>query len=618
MRILITFLFLFSLPSYARWATLEDSPAVIDYDRYETRVKADGTSSTIRESLVEIRNEEGRTGYGTTTLKYNSRASKIELIQVETRNRGTSFPVEKKFIEDKPLASSAEGFDETRQVNIAFPNVDVSSKLFFRYKEETTEVPFANFYSTEIQFGSDLYEKSAEVKILSAMPLLTEVNDPGNRLTVKQGKEGEWHRTVITLKKPVYTRAVDEDDPFLSQLAKTWVVLSSHKTYPELARIVASQYEQIISAELPKNFVKIAEAAKKKKTSVEKMDTVTSMLADEIRYLGDWRPTRGGHIPRPLALIASTKFGDCKDFSVATAAILRRLGFETNVAWVERALRPTRLPKIPLADAFNHAIVYVKDSTREYWVDPTNLGSFAAGTFEDIAGRPALVVSEKNSRLLDIPIGAAADSKRTAQFKLTFEKERDAVIEASLHYTGRRAATFAGLSREYSKDTLNHLIAKAVASNNYVKWTKFEPYDLFSRIAKELTFSLRVGVKNLTMKTSAGKGLLLDRGLMARIIDLEEHTRVSDLYMSYPQTDHTTYHLLKTEEIGTVPINCKVDSKWIQATRTVSREKQMVVMADTTELKLPSIANSEMKTKEFQKLQEDLQSCFHQVALIFK
>ena len=126
---------------------------------------------------------------------------------------------------------------------------------------------------------------------------------------------------------------------------------------------------------------------------IEKLNTVTSLLAENINYLGDWRPISGLYVPRDLEAIANTKLADCKDFSAATAAILRKLGMEAHISWVKRGLGAFESPTpLPTMTEFNHAIVRAVTSGRTYWVDPTNFSSFAQGIFPDIADKRTLTL----------------------------------------------------------------------------------------------------------------------------------------------------------------------------------------------------------------------------------
>src|SRR5262245_61634773 len=101
---------LVGLVSEARWATLEDASVVSEFDRYDIRVLPWGAWTESRENRLVIRNEDGRNTYGTTSLKYNARTTRIKNLKAETIYRNKVYPVSKEYIEDKSLASTSDGF----------------------------------------------------------------------------------------------------------------------------------------------------------------------------------------------------------------------------------------------------------------------------------------------------------------------------------------------------------------------------------------------------------------------------------------------------------------------------------------------------------------------------
>jgi hypothetical protein len=348
------------------------------------------------------------------------------------------------------------------------------------------------------------------------------------------------------------------------------------------------------------------------------MNVTTALLADAVRYMGDWRPTKGGHLPRPLDVIASTKFGDCKDFTVATAAILRRLGMEAKAAWVERGSQPTPLPSLALDNAFNHAIVWVKTDGKEYWVDPTNFTSFAQGIFDDIVDRPALIIDGKNSRLVNIPAGAPADSRLTKTLRISVDQSGESVIDGNVGYSGRASATMTGLSRELSTMSIDHQISRAIADDNNVTWSEVDPYDLSSRITRDLNLSARVGVRNLSFRTTAGNAYPVAAGTLSQLMDIDAEDRVSDLFLGALELDVTETTLLNVKLVGTPLGGCEVDSPWVRASRKVIHRANEISILDRREIKRSLVLNKDLKSAQFTAFQKKLQACFDRVAIVYR
>ena len=617
---LITFAFLlFPASLLARWATLEDSPAVSLLDNSTITIEEDGSSHEEHESLIEIRNEEGRSLFGTSSFKYNPKTTRILNLHAETRAaNGTVYPVPSQFIEDKPLASSADGFDENHQISIAYPHATAGARLYVKFSRENFKTPLQNFYSDEFYFGLEYFEKNTQIEIKSKLPLFTQVNDPHHHLAVTNTREQAFYDLKIHLNDSVFTKVIDEEEDSLNHFDKTWIYVSTERDITDVGKSVTPAYEAILGSPLPPLFQSILETAQKQSKTLDQINTVTSLLADEIRYMGDWREIHGGHIPRALDVIATTRFGDCKDYSVSAAAIFRKLGMEAYVAWIERDLHPTPFPDIALDSAFNHAIIKVVHDKKTYWVDPTNYSSYAQGVFEDLLDRPALVLDPRDAYLDYTPKGDPKDSRVKKDFSIYFDHRGDATIQAELDYFGRAATSLAGLSRELSKESINHLLSKAIAGDGSVEKTELEEFQLDSRVTKDVQLRGRVKVRNLAMKTTAGNAYSLARGVLGQVVDVEAYDRVSDLPLDSPQEEHTVYRLKSVRLVGNQPTSCYVQSPWLTAARHFRKEGKDFIIADDVEIKKLTIPVKDIHSETFSTLQDTLQRCFNQFAVVFQ
>lgn len=614
----VTFSIAFSPVAFARWGTKEDAPIVSRSNKSEIVVNADGTWRAKSSTLYRVNNEDGRISFGTGAIKYNSRTTQIKDIQAESRNGDDRIKVEKDYIEDKALASSSEGFDETRQVSIAYPRVEVGTELFLSYEQVTREVPIPGFYSDEFSFGDHFYEESSQIVLKSPFKLLISKNDPGQHLEVKQEASGKDFVTTIKLIKPIYNQVAEEIEPKASRRLLTWVAVSTQPDWGAMAKPLVSEYEKVLSAQLPDPLAKIASEAEKKSDLTDRINIVTSRLADTIRYLGDWRDVRGGHVPRPLSLVANTRFGDCKDFSAATVAILRKLGYQAYVAWVQRGVIPEALPPIPVETAFNHAIVYLKIGDKVKWIDPTNTVSFAQGTFEDIMGRQALIVDPKSPRLEWIPEGVPTDSTGLRSLRLKFLKGGDAQVFADILYSGRSAVGVTGIERQYSKETINHIITKAIADDHYIVERKVDDYQLSSRVVRDIRLKAYVKVKGYQLTTTAGPGYGIPRGGISKLVDMETGPRVSDFFLGFPNKDRVTYHLDGVSVVGTLPKTCKIQSQWLTFERRYKKQKGELLIDDELTILKSVIPVEALKAKEYGQLQESLAKCVNKAVVVFR
>ena len=316
----------FSVIAEARYAKHEDSSGEYEFYNSDTKVQAANKIETIEEFQVKILNEIGRERFGTQSFSYNSNMMKLKLIEAKTIIEGKEYKISAANIEDKPVASNVNGFDEIRRLQISFPKVAIGASVYVKIKYEIFKTALDNYFADRCFFGNDIYTKAKKCSFKSKIHFKHFINDPNNHLEVKKGNEGDYQTLDVTLKKPIYNLTIAEGFTVLPESKMTWVALSSLKNYEEISTILAPKYEAVINEKLPKMFEEIVDGAKLINNETDQINYVTSKLAEKVRYMGDWRTVKGQIYPRPFELVASTGYGDCKDFSSSTAAILKKLG----------------------------------------------------------------------------------------------------------------------------------------------------------------------------------------------------------------------------------------------------------------------------------------------------
>jgi transglutaminase-like putative cysteine protease len=609
---------LLATTAHARWAALDDAEHVVELQSYDIKVAADGSYSMEGERRVRILKESARGPYGTVRLVYNASTSSLKILEAKTINEGRERRVEPRMIEDKPLASARKGFDSHNQVLIVFPDVGVGSRVSLRYLETRKIAPLPGVYGQSFVFGEREYIEAARVRIDSALRLLVKKNDPYDELAIEQSESGGRYVTEARLKSPSYHKPVDEADVQVDGKQMTWLDVSSAQEWAALGRPVVRSYEDVINAPLPALFEKIRSEAASKSTSIERMDAVTSLLADELHYTGDWRSVRGGWVPRPLDVIAGGRYGDCKDFSAATAAILRALGLRANVAWIIRGRRPVLSPNdLPIA-AFNHAIVAVQDGDKTRWLDPTNRASFAQGVPEDIIDRPALVLDVSSPTLSRVPAADPEDSTLATEIHVDLSREEEVSGRGTVTATGRQAYPYAGAALDRSTTSLAYDMIRRLVRENQLKQWKVDAEDLHSRIVKPFKYDVSYLAAGPSMQTSAGMGYLLPQSRLLQLFQVKLEDRVSGLFLEQPYTMKRRLLLDNVSIVGRRALSCSIDSPWIKAERRAAKTASGLAVSDTLTLKRAEVSNDELRGKRFASLREELRRCFDNVAVIYR
>jgi transglutaminase-like putative cysteine protease len=599
-----------SAPLHGRWAKKDDEASSINKAYYFYKIRADGTYTVRIEQQVEVLRDDARASEGLVRLRYKPDSESFRLVEAYTLNEKKREDVPRDTVEDKPLATDGEGFDQTNQMTVVFPDVKVGSKLCLTIEREYKAVQIPNFFSEYLFFGGALY-KDIQVQIESELPLYAEVSDPTKSLKLKVSKK----HLSLRSREPIHRRVIDEVEFVLNPSTHHWLLVSTQDQWQDFAEPIISEYEQVLAAPVPKAFEHILKLARKMTSIEDRINSVTSQLATHLRYHGDWRSVRGRNIPRPLAQIARTRFGDCKDFSAVTTSLLRRLGISANLAWVNRSFEPDFTPRKLPHSLFNHAIVRAEAEGKIFWIDPTNSASFAQGVFEDIIDRPALVLRAPHSSLEVIPPGIPSSSS-IEEFQEVFFGNRPKV-RGKIHFSGREASNESGLTKESSPESLRHHFIDLISRDVPISYWQLSSLELNSRITKDFDIPFEYSPKLSNIATSAGHGYRLPTPRrISGIFDLRSD-RVSDYFIAQPMTLTSEIHLKNIKTVGSEDLGCKVESPWISAIRSFSKTSTEAKILDRVLILKSMISPKEIASSEFVEFQAKLIACFRSNILIF-
>lgn len=127
---------------------------------------------------------------------------------------------------------------------------------------------------------------------------------------------------------------------------------------------------------------------------------VLAWIHENVRYsgleLGDAEV-----VPAPPAETLRRRYGDCKDLSLLTVALLREAGIAARIALLDTGWQDL-VPELPGLGQFDHAIVRV-EGREPLWVDPTDRYTPPGRLPPSDQGRLALVTGPGQERLVRTP-----------------------------------------------------------------------------------------------------------------------------------------------------------------------------------------------------------------------
>lgn len=600
--------------SLSRWAETKDAPYAINFEKIRIKIKKDGTYIVQTEKQMEILKESARINNGLTRLTYNENANQFKILEARTINPEKTIPVPKKDIETKPLASSGPGFDTTTQVTVAFQDVNVGSKLYLKYEKIITKPQIPGLFNYLSIVGMSEYVQDFEFSATSEIPFYYEINDPEKSFEIVTGHNSFRAK----LKKPGYRAVLEEDYALLVNSSVIWIGVTTLKSWREFPRKTMLKYEETMNSPLPEKLEKILKTAQEKTTEIDQMNAVTSSLADAVRYVGDWRAVNGAYHPRSLSAIAKSSYGDCKDFTVSTGAILKKLGFEVHAAWIARGKDMILSPlKLPVLDV-NHAILYAKKNEREYWIDATNPTSFAQGSYEDISGRPAIVLFPDGAKQLQVPKMQASDGSIDVKIDLDFSNDEVIAGQGEFSLLGNMAESTTGYELSTDKQSIDYaLVTWATNRKNLISWD-FANYNLKSRIVKDFKTSFKFKEPWFPLVTSAGPGYSIPPMIYVDYFQGRNQQRVAAINLPTLSQIHQQYHIKGRTVQLPKELECKGSSEWADFSRRFSKVKDGLILTDDFKMKAKTISPVAVNSAEFSAFKIKLVSCMQNAVIVFR
>jgi hypothetical protein len=603
-------LLVFYSPCHARWATYDDAAIETIFYNRDIQIKADGTGKETIETKIKLLNEAGRNQKSKQTLVYDTASSKIKVLAAKTIYNGIEYPVDLKLVEDKPLASNVNGFDQINQILLAYPHAEVGAELYLKYELLHTKSYPNKFFNTNFVYGAGSYWVTSKVTVTSEQPFFLEINDKEHYLDIKQSNDKKQHTIEINLLRPVYKQIVDEASYAFNPDKFPAVNLSTINNWKVFGNLIAEDYTKKLAQPLPELYTEIANQAKKADKLTDKVNIITSLLNDKIQYMGDWKATDGKFIPQDFAKVATTRLGDCKDYSSATVAILRSLGITTaNVALVNRGEGNYQLPFTqPGLDHFNHAIVHIKQADgSDLWIDPTNYTSMAGKIYPDIANKQVLILSAGDTVLARTPEINFITNKMIVTKNINFCSANNCIAEitGSLQLINQEALLYTGSSKYVSLETIKNSILRNVANYEQTMDTEVIMPDLTSRVVQDLEFKFKFKERNLTSITNAGSSIEVKSPYVNAFV-VHENT-AADLYLGNPNTINFKLNLINIKPNGNKNLDYTLSTPWLNVTRKVIYDKNAVSVEQTIQIKQRLIPNEVLKTDEYKKMQQEIE-----------
>jgi hypothetical protein len=196
---------------------------------------------------------------------------------------------------------------------------------------------------------------------------------------------------------------------------------------------------------------------------VQRMLAVLRFVQGEIRYLG-LEIGAGSHAPSRPDEVLRRRFGDCKDKTRLTIALLRELGIAAQPALVNTNVREGVRELLPTPGAFNHVLVRAQAGGRDWWLDPTRMPQLAEPEHLTQSDHGVTLIVDAASTQL-VPM-AGEQARRV-------EREVSAVLDASEGFDQPARFTVTTHLRGNAADSMRGSLAGTSRDDTQRSWLNY-------------------------------------------------------------------------------------------------------------------------------------------------
>lgn len=612
----IFFTFFIISSAEARLKNINEATAKYNFYNSNLYVNKDGTYIHDIEYQIEIMKDSARDIYGTIYQNYMPAHSQIEILEAKTILNDKEYHVEKDKIEDKSVASMTTGFDESNNLMIAFPKVEVGSKIYLKYRIKHHKPLIDNHFEGSFFFGfKEIFEKT-NLKITSEIPLNLLVNDHSKSLIYYNETKDNIQTINVIQNDTIYYDLTDESTIYDNNNA-TYVSVSSFNNYEEIGNIFAPSFDKVVNQELPPLFEEIYQESKKYDNLDDLINFISISLNKKLRYMGDWRSVGGKFYPQDLSIVESNGYGDCKNFSSSMAAILNKSGYKAHVALVKRSW----LPQIPFnslsspAD-FNHAIVYMQDkSGAEYWLDPTNTVSIGTMIFRDIEGRKALILDSNKPKLGFIPL-TDADFNKTIVSSTLEDLGENTKYSGNIIFKGASAVFPNTVALDMSVNMIEDMFARNLFPKHKILEKKMSFSENFpSRAIKDVKIDYQLLTSSSLIKSNYGKAYNLKNDNLYFLYYFKDDSE--GIFLTNGIETQQKEIFFPNKKIHNVNfLNYILDTKWFKFERIATTEENGVRINMNLVIKVNYFTPNDYRSQEFKDAIQNLISNHEVIAIL--
>jgi len=485
-----------SVPLHAKMlaSTQPDAPVVVlhDFDTY--RIKPDDRYTYTVDVTKQVKTAKGIQEAAQWQISYSDSLQTIDVLEAYTETPdGKKIPVAKDKIltQESPVSANAPMFSDYKIKVIVFPQVEVGSKLHYRYVRTQKTPLFNNEFSTIEEYPLDQQIEDAKLTVIAAKSLTLHVQAVAMQGGVTDCPAADKGNQCYawTMKNPVMQAPEPLSVSSLDYSPR--VAISTFADYPA----VAAAYEAR-AADKSRVTPKIRELADSLTKGIadknKQAEVLYNWMSKNIRYVAVYLGT-GGVVPHDAGTVLANRYGDCKDHVALLQALLAAKGIDSSGALVNLGTTYW-LPDVATAPGvFNHIITYIPAMNR--YVDSTlqfaRFGDLAANE----VGKSILITKNVSGikQVATLPLQGASPTATHVVVKMQTSSDGSVSGTAAINDSGSGEiadrAIMAGLPVGQDEAISARILASSGETGNG-SFDKGDPHDLDKPYAYGMSFKL--------------------------------------------------------------------------------------------------------------------------------
>lgn len=338
-------------------------------------------------------NESGVEDVANVQIRFDPSYQTLTIHRIEVRRGGKTVsraaPDAVKLLQREASLESLI-YDGRLTAHVALSDVRVGDVVETVYSLQGHNPVFGEhrFGSFDFAWSVPVAYRHARLLWPAGRPLFWKLYNGAQPAEVRQLGSEQEHRWAL---RDVPARVVDADSPGWHDPI-SWAEWGEFPDWAAVARWAMPLY-RTTAGTMPAVDREVARIAAQTSDPEQRLLAALRFVQREVRYLGIEMGVNS-HEPHRPEQVLRNRFGDCKDKTLLSLALLRGLGIAARPALVNTRERQAAAERLPTPWAFNHVIVQADLNGQRVWLDPTRrpqAGKGVAQWVQSDYGRALLV-----------------------------------------------------------------------------------------------------------------------------------------------------------------------------------------------------------------------------------